>query len=219
MSRPLHVIQRRLSSRPDRSLDTTLTELSHVLQWRNKNRIPKGRGSPRSGQLLRQSTKCPQLQRPHPDCISAVTRHYSEPHESRSAIPHFANCCWMHRVLCEGRAPSTRWRCHIPQQNSNCSSVFPVKAAHNPPADGVTSLNNRTPTAVQCTRRTSTNVHSRNQLNCTQNLLTKLIKSKSRHNFINNLSSATRFGSVSWIHNCGMNCNCKGLPLWLRLDS
>jgi hypothetical protein len=45
---------------------------------------------------------------------------------------------------------------------------------------------------------------------CLNMLLMKLIKNKSRHNCTNNLSSVTCFGSVSQIHNCGMNlkhCN------------
>lgn len=31
-------------------------------------------------------------------------------------------------------------------------------------------------------------------------------KNRSRHNTVNNLSSAKCFGFVSWIHSCGMNC-------------
>ena len=165
-SPPLHVIQRQLSSRPDRNLYTTLTELSHVLLCRNKNLFPKITGSTKAD-------SCSSSPR-NAHSYSAMTASAPSPGAIRSHMNYVQ--------------PPHTW------QTAAEGTGFLVKAVQRPPLDGVTPLNSRTPPCYFfnfSSVRISVNADSRKQLNCRQSLLIKLIQSKSRHRFINNVSSAT----------------------------
>ena len=139
-----------------RVLDTTLTELSHVLECRNKNRFPKSRSSPRSRQLLQQSLNCPRFTEPrlhylvHRALFWAAWITFVRTYV-HTYIPHFANCCcWPFNVMVLGSL-------YRP------SNLRPMTASHPSTAELPFALSL---TAVQ--RKTSINVHNRNKLNCKQ---------------------------------------------------